>query len=178
MSEQDELTLIELSEESGVPERKLRYYMAKGILPPAPRSGPGVRYPRAHLTRLKLVQWWQDSGLGLDQIRKQLADLNDKEVERLFQTQDLSLMRRHETRGSAADYVRQALGKGADHAPPPVQLLLTRPTRDASPSSYWERLEVDEDVEIHVRRPLSPAKTRSVEALLQEARRLLKEPSR
>ena len=43
--------------------------------------------------------------------------------------------------------------------------------------SQWKRYVVDEDVEIHVKRPLSHLKNRRVDALIQEARRLLKDTS-
>lgn len=183
MSDNDELTLKDLCEESGLSERTIRYYMAEGVIPPAPRSGPGVRYPRAHLTRLRLIRKWQDANLSLEQIRKLIADANDTEVERMVQSPKVRVIPDPEAAGSAADYVRKVLGKTSGAARSPTQAPRT-PAPDpqdmpGSPisRSQWERFVVDEDVEIHVRRPLSHAKNRRVDALLQEARRLLKEIS-
>lgn len=175
MVDSEERTLKDLCEESGVSERTVRYYMAQGIIPPAPRSGPGVRYPRAHVTRLRLIRKWQEANLPLEQIRKQLADLDDVEVERLYQSQAPKAARDPEAGGSALDYVRKALGKSG--SPSPSQMPPTATTEVPVARSQWERYVVDEDVEIHVKRPLSHLKNRRVDALIQEARRLLKETS-
>ncbi len=177
-----EITLKELCDDSGISERTVRYYMANGIIPPAPRSGPGVRYPRTHLTRLKLIRRWQEEGLPLDQIRKLLADLTDVEVERLH-AKDAKDAAPAPPRSSAADYVKKVLGRAARPAPSPA----SPPPSSAPPSpqppepddaiarAHWERFAIDDDVEIHVRRPLSHLKNRRVEALVREARRIMKE---
>jgi len=175
MIEDEELTLKELVEESGVSERTVRYYMANGIIPPAPRSGPGVRYPRGHLTRLRLVRRWQEENLPLEQIRKLLADLTDVEVERLYQKEVRTPEPEPEARGSAADYVKKALARSATRPRMPTQLPLDEPTEAPVARSTWERYVVDDDVEIHVRRPLSTPQNRRVDALLKEARRIMKE---
>jgi len=175
MSDDEQLTLKDLCEISGVSERTIRYYMANGILPPAPRSGPGVRYPVSHVTRIRLIRRWQDNQLPLDQIRKLLTGLDDVEVERMYQAEAPRVARDPEEIGSAADYVRKALGRGAGPLPSPLQMPLSPPTEVAIARSQWERYTVDDDVEIHVRRPLPHSKNRRVEALIQEARRLLKE---
>jgi len=177
MVDSEEPTLKDLCEESGVSERTVRYYMAQGIIPPAPRSGPGVRYPRAHVTRLRLIRKWQEANLPLEQIRKQLADLDDVEVERLFQSQAPKAAREPEAGGRALDYVRKALGMSSAATPAPSQMPLIPATEVPVARSQWERYVVDEDVEIHVKRPLSHLKNRRVDALIQEARRLLKETS-
>ncbi len=44
--------------------------------------------------------------------------------------------------------------------------------------SQWERLMLDPDIELHVRRPLSRAQSRAVDRLLEAARRILREESR
>ena len=156
-----DLSLKELCDDSGIPERTVRYYIANGIIPPAPRSGPGVRYPRTHLTRLKLIRKWQEEGLPLDQIRKLLADLTDVEVERLDNREPSS---------TATDYVKKVPGRATSRlAPQPPE------PDDPIARAHWERFAVDDDVEIHVRRPLSHTKSRRVEALVREARRILRE---
>lgn len=177
MSENEELTLKDLCEESGLPERTVRFYMAKGIIPPAPRTGPGVRYPRAHLTRLRLLRKWQDAQLPLEQIGKLLAGLDDAGVERMYRSQTAETARAAggSEVGSATDYIRKALGKTSSPTHPAAQMPPLPPTEDTFARSQWERFVVDDDVEIHVRRPLHHTKNRRVEALLQEARRLLKE---
>ncbi|MCC6625371.1 MAG: MerR family transcriptional regulator [Deltaproteobacteria bacterium] len=168
-----ELTLKELCEESGVSERTVRYYMQQGLLAPAARSGPGVRYPASQLSRLRLIRRWQDEYLPLEQIRKLLSELPDAEAERLTSDRPPPAGAKSatgETRSTAADYVARVLGRDP----------LARPARAATPApggepqrSHWERYALTEDLELHVRRPLSHAMNRRVEALLAEARKLL-----
>lgn len=173
-SEEDDLSLKELCDESGVPERTIRYYMANGILPPAPRSGPGVRYPRTHLARLELIRGWQEEGLPLEQIRKLIGDLDEVEVERLYLKEMKEAAPVPEGRGSAADYVKRVLGRSGRPAASSGRAPAGEPD-DGIQRAHWERFVVDEDVEIHVRRPLSHLKNRRVEALVREARRIMKD---
>jgi DNA-binding transcriptional MerR regulator len=181
MEHDDGLTLKELCEEADVSERTIRYYMTQGLVPPAPRSGPGVRYPRGHLARLKLIRRWQEEYLPLEQIRKLLSDLSESDVVRLASTPHAEGSARPKPgpKSSVADYVQQVLGRTAKPSPreeppespslAPIQELAPEPAR-----SQWERWVLDEDIELHIRRPLSHLKNRRVEALLAEARRILK----
>lgn len=162
----DGLTLKALCEESGVSERTVRYYQQQGLLPPAPRSGPGVRYPASQLWRLRLIRRWQDEYLPLEQIRKLLSDLGDAELEKIAHA---GAPPTSAPRGRVADYVSKVLGK-----PAPAPERQAAPPRAPEPArSQWERWVLDADVELHVRRPLSHVMNRRVEALLAEAKRIL-----
>lgn len=64
----------ELSEESGVPTKTIRYYEEIGVLPPPPRSSSGYRdYDAEAASRLGFIRAAQSVGLSLGEIREVLA---------------------------------------------------------------------------------------------------------
>jgi DNA-binding transcriptional MerR regulator len=68
----DELNLSELSEESGVPPRTIRYYISRGLLPGPNQAGRGASYGREHVARLKEILDHQESGATLAEIGAQV----------------------------------------------------------------------------------------------------------
>ena len=75
MREDDLLTIGEVARRSGVAASALRFYEEKGLIR-AQRSGSGHRrYPRAVLRRIAFVVFAQRVGLGLGEIRAELARL-------------------------------------------------------------------------------------------------------
>lgn len=60
-----------LAAESGVPERTIRYYIARGLLGPPARGGRGAFYTAGHLDRLREIQRRQHGGLTLAEIERQ-----------------------------------------------------------------------------------------------------------
>src|SRR5262245_46602930 len=68
MESKDELSLAELGEETGVPPRTIRYYIARGLLPGPNQAGRGASYGREHVTRLKEILKQQQAGATLAEI--------------------------------------------------------------------------------------------------------------
>ena len=64
-----EYTIDELAARTGVPSRTVRFYQAKGVLPPPRKRGRVAVYDEAHIERLKVVGELQDKGLSLRAIR-------------------------------------------------------------------------------------------------------------
>lgn len=62
-------TIDELAALTSVPSRTIRFYQAKGALPPPVRRGRVAYYDDSHAERLKLVAHLQDRGLSLRAIR-------------------------------------------------------------------------------------------------------------
>lgn len=62
------LTLQQLSDQSGVPGRTVRYYIQKGLLPPPEGERRGAWYTPDHLAELLRIRQWQEAGLSLDAI--------------------------------------------------------------------------------------------------------------
>jgi len=169
-----------LSRETGVNVRTIRYYVSEGLLSPPTGRGPAASYGMGHRDRLRLIRRLQDAHLPLREIKAKLASLDDAGVAAALAEATV------ETEGSPAsayDYVRQVLGKSAtserkpDSAPGPQAPV---PSADAAPArtperSTWERIAVHPAIELHVRRPLSRADQRRLEALLEQAQRLFTE---
>jgi DNA-binding transcriptional MerR regulator len=63
-----EKTLAELSEESGIPARTIRFYIARGLLEGPVKSGRGAVYTAGHLARLEKIQKLQAEGRTLAEI--------------------------------------------------------------------------------------------------------------
>jgi DNA-binding transcriptional MerR regulator len=72
-SEVQAMTLAELAEQSGLPGRTIRFYIARGLLPGPKKAGRGARYEGAHLERLRHIAEWQGRGLSLVEIAHRLA---------------------------------------------------------------------------------------------------------
>ena len=61
-------TLVELSEVSGVPTRTIRFYIAKGLLPPPLVGGRSACFGEEHLKGLERIKTLQGQGRTLAQI--------------------------------------------------------------------------------------------------------------
>lgn len=81
MSEQRSLdasmSIHELAARSGVPGRRIRYYIAEGLLPPPRGRGRAAHYGPEHLERLAEIQALRNQRLGLDEIRQRLQRYTD-----------------------------------------------------------------------------------------------------
>ncbi|MFF4959685.1 MerR family transcriptional regulator [Streptomyces sp. NPDC001222] len=75
-TEEPTLTVDELAARAGVTVRTVRFYSAKGLLPP-PVIGPRRvgRYGQAHLARLALIEELQRQGMTLAAIERHLRQL-------------------------------------------------------------------------------------------------------
>ncbi len=171
-------TLNELCEAASVSERTVRYYVTQGLLP-SPGTGRGVRWSQEHLERLQLIRELKDKHLPLAEIRRRIEAMSAAEISALLATQQAE-----PAATSAADYVQKVLAgmrpapapsprkRKAKAAPsarvaskasaPAVQQAVTRTT--------WERVTLEPDVELHVRRPLSRSQDKRVQRLVKAAR--------
>jgi DNA-binding transcriptional MerR regulator len=174
-----DLTIKEVAAKAGVTPRTVHFYIQQGLLPPPEGGGRGARYSDAHLARLKLIRRLQAEHLPLNEIRRQLASMTDQQVEKA-----LTGVKARE-RDSALDYIRSVTSRSAHGSRSPQ---MARPTLDAvtelrssSPGhvsprqSQWDRIVLNEDLELHIRRPLSRERNRFVDKLLAFARHLVEE---
>ena len=76
---------------------------------------------------------------------------------------------------SAAQYIRDVLRERDVGSHPPRQSRPMAPPRPASQRSQWERISLADDIELHVRRPLTRDANRRLEKLLQAARHIFEE---
>ncbi len=173
-------TLSELARLADVTPRTIRYYVAQGLLPSPDAAGPATRYGDAHLARLRLIKRLQREHLPLAEIRAQLLAMTDDQIAqaaeatepkpRLDSDTALSYVRDLMTRvGVAPRYFdRPAAPAPPPDVPPPAALV--QPDR-----STWERITLDPDVELHVRRPLDRLTNKRVDRLVRIARELFED---
>jgi len=178
MNESITYTLTELCETAGVSERTVRYYVTQGLLP-SPGTGRGVRWGQEHFERLRLILDLKEKHLPLAEIRHRLEAMSAADVSSLLANQQA-----HAQASSAADYVQQVLaGMRPSSAPSPKKAARKRaatsapaqPAQQVVTRSTWERIDLDQDVELHVRRPLSRAQDKRVQRLLSAARDIFHE---
>lgn len=62
------LTLQQLSDRTDVPERSIRFYIGKGLLPRPTGETRAAFYTEHHLAELLRIRQWQRSGLSLEAI--------------------------------------------------------------------------------------------------------------
>jgi DNA-binding transcriptional MerR regulator len=82
------MTIHQLADISGVPVRRIRHYVAEGLLAPPHGRGRAAHYDRVHLDRVRQIQALRDANVGLDQIRRRLGEPRAAagDVERDFET--------------------------------------------------------------------------------------------
>lgn len=67
-------TLAELADESGIPARTIRFYIARGLLKGPVKAGRGAVYTAGHLRRLEKIKQLQADGRMLAEIARELSD--------------------------------------------------------------------------------------------------------
>jgi DNA-binding transcriptional MerR regulator len=67
------ISLNELARKSGVPERTIRYYISRGLIPGPVRGGRGAEYTEEHLAGIQNVRRLQSGGMTLAEIEYQFA---------------------------------------------------------------------------------------------------------
>ena len=68
------MTIHQLSSISGVPVRRIRHFVAEGLLPAPFGKGRAAHYDRTHLDRLRRIQALRDANVGIDQIKRRLGE--------------------------------------------------------------------------------------------------------
>ena len=67
------ISLNELAKKSAVPERTIRYYISRGLIPGPMRGGRGAEYTEEHLAGIQNVRRLQSGGMTLAEIEYQFA---------------------------------------------------------------------------------------------------------
>lgn len=70
----DSRTLAELADESGIPARTIRFYIARGLLDGPVKAGRGAVYTATHLEQLEKIKSLQSEGRMLSEIVHLLGD--------------------------------------------------------------------------------------------------------
>ncbi len=112
---EEELTLEELSERSGVEQRTLRSWVGKGLLSPPLKAGRGATYPASNANRALAVRALKDvHGLSLAEIRRRFMMAKEQQIEEWA----LEPGEAAAAPGAARAYIRMIQKRGrADEAP-------------------------------------------------------------
>lgn len=71
-------TFDELCQLVALPQRTVRFYIQKGLVPPPYGKNRGARYDQLHLERLLFIRRWQQAGLSLERIAELMhGEIND-----------------------------------------------------------------------------------------------------
>ena len=81
---ENEFSIQELCDQTGLPRRTIHFYIQQEILPPPIGSGLGARYQAEHLLRLKLIPHFRQQGLKLDDIRLKFHTTDRAELEQIL----------------------------------------------------------------------------------------------
>ena len=182
LGESPGLDISELADQAGVTPRTVRFYIQQGLLPSPGQTGPGAKYGFGYLARLRLIRRLQREHLPLAEVRKRLVGLDEAAIVAVLESPEPAP-------SSAVDYVRSVLADPPAPEPtaPSAPLAAPRlsavpspsmgrpPRRPASERSQWERIGLTEDIELHIRRPLSRDANRRLERVLEQARRIFEE---
>lgn len=76
-----EYTIDELTAETGVPSRTIRFYQSSGVLPKPIKRGRIAYYSPLHIERLELIGKMQDRGLRMRAIKDLVEQIDAGEVE-------------------------------------------------------------------------------------------------
>nr|AYM54231.1 transcriptional regulator MerR family [Sorangium cellulosum] len=125
--------LDELAGEAGVAPRTVRYYVQRGLLPAPEFRGKDTAYGREHLARLRAIKVLQQAHLPLEEIQARLAGASVDEIERI-------------AAGAPARGVVEVRCPGPGEVLPPPA-----PAAGAPRGERWERVEIADGVELHVR---------------------------
>jgi DNA-binding transcriptional MerR regulator len=192
-------TIDELAEFTSVTPRTIRYYTTEGLLPPPDVRGRYALYSDEHLRRLRLIVRLKQSYLPLLAIREKLAQMSDQEVADILRqegiekeasaTPEQPFELPQDTPETAAEYISRILSQ-RKHAKPrrigrysriipiepdtPASITIPIPALVAEPSAQniWQRIPLTEELELHVRMPLSAEtqeQMKKVVALFPEA---------
>ncbi len=174
----DGYSLTELTDLTGVSQRTVRYYIQQGLLPAASRGGPGARYAEDALVRLRFIRACQEEGWPLAKVRDQLerqpteaiAAMVASFAEGVGAAGAPTVLPAAEPNAALA-YLARLRSKPPGEPPKDPGAAVrgsSRPVRGpVFTRSNWERLTIDANLELHVRRPLSLAENRRLDRLLE-----------
>lgn len=171
----DHWDLEQLSLNSGVSVRSIRFYQQAGLLPSPRTPGRTAYYGQSDARRLQLIRTLQrQRRMPLGQIRLVLPPPgDDAEVRRILE--ELA----QEDQTSSTDYARSVRLRlespvARESEPTFLRRMDLGHPRPATPrQARWERISLTPDIEIHVREGLSHRQNRLLNELLSKAQELL-----
>ena len=190
----DELTLEDLVNISGLPIRTVRFYIQEGLLPGPDSRGKNARYTEGHLERLEWIQRLKEHHRPLREIRILLNNMTPREIKALLDGQEKmqEYLSNFNVKGedaidhlpvgnSALDYIRSVEGKEGktqEATDPTVNLNLSA-SASVSPSSIdiresWQRIVIGDGIELNLKLPIRSEDKARIDELIAFTRRLFR----
>ena len=190
----DELTLEDLVNISGLPIRTVRFYIQEGLLPGPDSRGKNARYTEGHLERLEWIQRLKEHHRPLREIRILLNNMTPREIKALLNGQEKmqEYLSNFNVKGedaidhlpvgnSALDYIRSVEGKEGktqEATDPTVNLNLSA-SASVSPSSIdiresWQRIVIGDGIELNLKLPIRSEDKARIDELIAFTRRLFR----
>jgi DNA-binding transcriptional MerR regulator len=87
MRDRDDYSIAEVQDLTGLTGRTVRYYVSQDLIPPAHGRGPSATYDRSHILRLNAIQKLKADGLALDEIKRQLNGMTDRQIASTYESE-------------------------------------------------------------------------------------------
>ena len=182
----------ELAARAGTTVRTVRYYVARGLLPPPVGAGQRSAYAYEHLVRLAAIRALKARYLPLAEIGRRLGAMGPEEIGTLVASPD-EPADRFDAVGRPLDRVGGSSAAGTEPRPaalagpgtggfrlPSARGSLPRGTASSTPlprvgSGLWQRVLLAPGVELSVQLSDDPARDRALAELIEQATRRLAE---
>jgi DNA-binding transcriptional MerR regulator len=112
-------TIADLEGKTGTPARTIRYYIGKGLLPPAHGRGPSATYDLGHLLRLRAIGLLKAQHIPLEEIGERLGSLGDQDIAAMLEIETAppqDRWRRVQLHPDIELHIREPDGKRRDYA--------------------------------------------------------------
>jgi DNA-binding transcriptional MerR regulator len=150
--------LAEVSHLTGLPLRRIRYYVTAGVLTAPEFHGRATRYQRSHVLRLLGLGMLKARGMkSIKLITQGLNELGDEGLEKM--------LRRHLAAHTAAALGIEVLAPAVSPTPA-AGAVATVSQGSASPRESWQRVHLFPGVELMVRDDASVSAQRSVQEII------------
>ena len=175
-----QLKLSELARRAGVTPRTIRYYITRGLLPPARGPRQKSTYDYEHYLRLLMIERLKEEHLTLAEIKRCLDALSLAEMEALL-AEAQPPPRLEEAPG---EYAASLLAPGPDTGLVRHILASPRvlPEEELPPGpskiGLWRRIRLAPGVELHYQLQDDPRLERGVALLVRYAAGVLREQAR
>jgi DNA-binding transcriptional MerR regulator len=157
----DQWTLRELAAETGVPERTIRFYISRELLPPPLKGGRGAAYGLKHKTLIGTIKKLQAKGMMLAEIGHALALESSGQVEGGV----VSATKSEEPRQMLWFEPDGSLEQGGLVSK--TVSLEAEPARALPEPETWRSYSIARDVVVMLRAGASPWRTRSLLSALR-----------
>lgn len=173
----DDLTLEELSEQTGVEPRTLRSWVSEGLLAPPLKHGRGARYPAGNADRALAVRALKDiHGLSLSQIGRRFLMATDDQIRKWALDASSVVAPKESARGYLKRIRRKKsvdvlMEKSMDALPRRIYSKMPENSLSASDvAHYKDKLEVPDSGE-------REAELANIERLILQLKKVLKSPA-